>query len=107
MRKKPRLLSAVTKSSLKEVPFVEKTKVGSAPPSSARVKHLIGIDSKKVGGMRNIRDVSQKFPTDKLRDCDLPREEVNSRTSSLAKRQRDANILFQNSSRLHRSREED
>ena len=43
LRKKPRLPSA------------EKTQVGAIPASSARVKHLVGADSKKIGGMRNIR----------------------------------------------------
>ncbi|CAL2265692.1 unnamed protein product [Prunus armeniaca] len=42
------------------IPFAEKTQVGVVPLSSARVKHLVGADNKKIGCMRNIRDVPLK-----------------------------------------------
>ena len=70
LRKKPRLPSA------------EKTQVGAIPMSSAKVKHLVGADS-KIGGMRNIRDV----PFMPLAD-----EVVRARSSSPVVRQRDAYI---------------
>ncbi|CAL2257265.1 unnamed protein product [Prunus armeniaca] len=41
LRKKPKL------------PYAEKTQVGSIPLSSAGVKHLVGADSRKVGGTRS------------------------------------------------------
>ncbi|CAL8162666.1 unnamed protein product [Prunus armeniaca] len=42
------------------IPSAEKTQVGVVPLSSARVKHLVGADNKKIGSMRNIRDVPLK-----------------------------------------------
>lgn len=51
LRNKCRLLFVVINTSSKEIPFAEKTKVRIASSLSARVKHLVGVDSKKVGGM--------------------------------------------------------
>lgn len=48
LRKKPRLFSIVAKSSSKKVSIAKKTPVGTVPLSSARVKHLVGAESKKV-----------------------------------------------------------
>ncbi|CAL9012002.1 unnamed protein product, partial [Prunus brigantina] len=64
LRKKPKLPSA------------EKIQVGVVPASSARVKHLVGADSKKIGGMRNIRDAHLKPLADEFGDHDLLREVV-------------------------------
>ncbi|CAL9000812.1 unnamed protein product [Prunus brigantina] len=60
-------------SSRKEprLPTVEKTQVESAPSSSARVKHLVGADSTKVGGMRCARGVLPKPPADTLENHDI------------------------------------
>ncbi|CAL8083190.1 unnamed protein product [Prunus armeniaca] len=93
-RKKPRLPSA------------EKTQVGSAPSSSARVKHLEGADSTKVGGMRGARGVLPEPPADTLENHDMLREIACVRPSS-AERQRDVDIPPQSSSRLHRSKDGD
>ncbi|KAI5334490.1 hypothetical protein L3X38_024623 [Prunus dulcis] len=49
-----------------KIPSAEKTQVGSVPSSSTRVKHLVGADSRKVGGTSSARDVLLKPPTDKL-----------------------------------------
>ena len=59
LTKKPRLHSVVIKSSSKEV-------------SSANVKHLVGVDSKKIGGMQNVQDIPVKSPIDNPRTCNLP-----------------------------------
>ncbi|CAL9011792.1 unnamed protein product [Prunus brigantina] len=59
LRKKPKL------------PYAEKTQVGSVPSLSARVKHLVGADSRKVGGTRSARDVLLKPPADKFENYDL------------------------------------
>ena len=75
LRKKPRILS------------VEKSQVGDVPPTSARVKHLVGADSKQIGDMRNIRDVPLKLPADKLGDRDLLCKVVRARSSSPTMRQ--------------------
>ena len=75
LRKKPRILS------------VEKIQVGDVPPSSARVKHLVGADSKQIGDMRNIWDVPPKPPADKLGDRDLLCKVVRARSSSPTMRQ--------------------
>ncbi|KAI5317188.1 hypothetical protein L3X38_036895 [Prunus dulcis] len=48
LRKKPTLPSAVINSSLKEVLSAEKTQVKTASSSSAKVKHLIDEDNKKI-----------------------------------------------------------
>ncbi|CAL8151499.1 unnamed protein product [Prunus armeniaca] len=93
-RKKPRLPSA------------EKTQVGSAPSSSARVKHLEGADSAKVGGMRGARGVLPEPPADTLENHDMLHETARVRPSS-AERQRDVDIPPRSSSRLHRSKDED
>ncbi|CAL9010517.1 unnamed protein product, partial [Prunus brigantina] len=88
LRKKPRFPSA------------EKTQVRSAPPSSARAKHLVGADSTKVGGMNDVRGILPVPHADKLENHDLLREATCARSSS-AEHQRDANIPPQSSSRLH------
>ncbi|KAI5345388.1 hypothetical protein L3X38_013265 [Prunus dulcis] len=75
LRKKPRILS------------VEKSQVGDVPQSSARVKHLVGADSKQIGDMSNIWDVPLKPPTDKLGDRDLLCKVVRARSSSPTMRQ--------------------
>ncbi|KAL6293446.1 hypothetical protein ACE6H2_001588 [Prunus campanulata] len=64
------------------LPYTEKIQVGAVPSSSARVKHPTSADNRKVGGMRNARDVLLKPPTDKLGNSDLLREVVCSRISS-------------------------
>ncbi|KAI5313611.1 hypothetical protein L3X38_042787 [Prunus dulcis] len=69
------------------IPFVEKSQVGAVPPLSARVKHLVGADSKQIGDMRNIRDVPLKLFADKLRDRDLLRKVVRGLSSSPTVRQ--------------------
>ena len=94
LRKKPR------------PPSAEKTQVGSAPSSSARVKHLVGADSTKIGGMRSIRGVLPESPADTLENHDMFREAARARPSS-AERQRDADIPPRSSSRLHRSKDGD
>ncbi|BBG97113.1 hypothetical protein Prudu_006131, partial [Prunus dulcis] len=94
LRKKPRLPSA------------EKTQVGSVPSSSARVKHLVGADNTKVGGMRGTRGVLPEPPTDTLENHDMFHEAARARPSS-AERQRDADIPPRSSSRLHRSKDGD
>ncbi|CAL8087420.1 unnamed protein product [Prunus armeniaca] len=71
------------------IPSAKKTQVRAAPPLSARFKHLVGADNKKIGSTRNIWDVPLKPPTDKLGDHDLLCEVVRLRTSSLAERQGD------------------
>ncbi|CAL8163990.1 unnamed protein product [Prunus armeniaca] len=93
-RKKPRLHSA------------KKTQVGSAPLSSARVKHLVGTDSTKVGGMRGARGVLPEPLADTLENHDVLPEAARARPRS-AERQRDADIPPRNSSHLHRSKDGD
>ncbi|KAI5343297.1 hypothetical protein L3X38_011173 [Prunus dulcis] len=59
IEKKPRIHSA------------EKIQVRAAPPPSTRFKCLVGADSKKIDGIRDVRDVPLESPTDKLGDRDL------------------------------------
>ncbi|CAL2229887.1 unnamed protein product [Prunus armeniaca] len=73
-----------------KLPFAEKTQVGVVPASSAMVKHLVGAYRKKIGGMRNIRDVPLKPLADEFGDRDLLRKVVRARSSSPVERQRDA-----------------
>ena len=89
LRKKPRFPSA------------EKTQVGAIPASSARVKHLVGADSKKIGGMRNIRDVPLKPLADEFGDSDLLRDVVRARSRSPVEKPRDADFPLRSSGRLH------
>ncbi|CAL2276193.1 unnamed protein product [Prunus armeniaca] len=70
LRKKPKLSST------------KNTHVRAALPSFARVKHLVDVNNKKVGSMRNIQDILLKPHTDKFGNRDLFREVVRSRTSS-------------------------
>lgn len=49
-RKKPTLPSVVINSSSKEVPSAEKTQVRVASSLFVRVKHLVGVNYKKIGG---------------------------------------------------------
>lgn len=69
LRKKSRLPSAAIKYSSKEVSFAEKTQVRVAPSLFAKVKHLVDVDSEKIS---SIRDILHKFPSDKLKTCNLP-----------------------------------
>ncbi|BBG93957.1 Protein kinase family protein with leucine-rich repeat domain, partial [Prunus dulcis] len=93
-RKKPRL------------PFAEKTQVGSVPSSSARVKHLVGADNTKVGGMCGTWGVLSEPHADTLENHDMLREAARVRPSS-AECQRDADIPPRSSSRLYRSKDGD
>ncbi|XP_021810958.1 uncharacterized protein LOC110754223 [Prunus avium] len=94
LRKKPRF------------PYTDKTPMGSTPSSSARAKHLMDAYSTKVGGMCDVRGVLPlKYPTDKLRNCNLPCREVCSQTNSPTERQRNVDIPLRSSSRLHQSRD--
>ncbi|CAL8167959.1 unnamed protein product [Prunus armeniaca] len=77
LRKKPRLPSVVIKFSLKEASSAEKTQVGAPPSSFARIKHLVSVDSKKIGGMQNVRGILLKSLTDKLKTCNLPCKELS------------------------------
>ncbi|CAL8086866.1 unnamed protein product [Prunus armeniaca] len=52
------------KSSSKDVSSSSNTQVGAAPSSFAKVKHLIGVDIKKVSCMQNVQDILLKYPTD-------------------------------------------
>ncbi|CAL2259776.1 unnamed protein product [Prunus armeniaca] len=79
LRKKPRFPSA------------KKTQVGSALPSFASAKHLVGADSTKVDGMNYVRGILPEPPADKLENRDLLCEATCARSSSV-KRQRDADI---------------
>ncbi|CAL9025443.1 unnamed protein product [Prunus brigantina] len=93
-KKKPRL------------PFAEKTQVGTAPSSSAKVKHLVGAYSTKVGGMCGARVVLPEPPVDMLENHDMLREAARTRPSS-TERQRDVDIPLRSSSRRHRSKDGD
>ncbi|CAL8082890.1 unnamed protein product [Prunus armeniaca] len=74
LRKKPKL------------PSTEKTQVEVVPASSARVKHLVGADNKKIG-------------------ChDLLHEVVREQSSSPVERQRDADLPLRSSGHLHQSK---
>ncbi|CAL2239307.1 unnamed protein product [Prunus armeniaca] len=59
LRKKPR------------IPSVKKTQVRAVSSSSARVKHLVCVDSRKVGGMRSVRGALLEPYADKLENHDL------------------------------------
>lgn len=107
LRKKLALPFDVIKSSSKNVPSTENMQVGTAPSSFAKVKHLVRADSKKISGMGNVRDTPLKYPTDNLRNCNLPCKEIRSQTSSLIERQRDIDIPPQISSHLYRKRDKD
>ncbi|CAL9025009.1 unnamed protein product [Prunus brigantina] len=84
-----------------KLPFAEKTQVGAVPSSSDRVKHLVGANSKKIGGTSNIRNVRLKPLADEFGDCYLLHEVVCVRSSSPAERRRDANIPFRSLGCLH------
>ncbi|CAL8095405.1 unnamed protein product [Prunus armeniaca] len=86
------------------LPSAEKIPVGVVPASSTRVKHLVGADSKKIGGMRNIRDAPLKPLADELGDHDLLREVVRVRSCSHVEIQRDADVLPRSLGRLHQSK---
>ncbi|CAL8094058.1 unnamed protein product [Prunus armeniaca] len=92
LRKKPKLPSA------------EKIQVGVVPASYARVKHLVGAYSRKIGGMRNIRDAPLKPLADELGDHDLLRKVVRARSSSPVERQRDADVPPRSLGHLHQSK---
>ncbi|CAL2247521.1 unnamed protein product [Prunus armeniaca] len=92
LRKKPR------------IPYAEKTKVRAVSSSSTRVKDLVCVDSRKVGGMRGVCCVLPEPSTDKLENHDILREAARAR-SSYVERQRDADIPPRSSSRLPRSKD--
>ncbi|CAL2257686.1 unnamed protein product [Prunus armeniaca] len=59
LRKKPR------------IPSAEKTQVRAVSSSSTRVKHLVCVDSRNVGGMRTVRGALPESHVDKLENHDL------------------------------------
>ena len=64
LRKKPR------------IHFTEKTHVRLVLLPSVRFKHLVGADSKKIDGIRDVQDVPLESSIDKLGDRDLLHEVV-------------------------------
>ncbi|CAL8167146.1 unnamed protein product [Prunus armeniaca] len=76
LRKKPR------------IPYAEKTQVRAISSSYARVKHLVGADSRKVGGMRGVWGALPEPHADKLENHDsLPGiARALSRSAELVKR---------------------
>ncbi|CAL8161405.1 unnamed protein product [Prunus armeniaca] len=67
------------------------------------VKHLVGVNNKKIGGMRNIRGILLKSPVDMLKTCDMLYKEICSRPNSHAKKQRAAEIPHRSSTRIDRN----
>ncbi|CAL8174782.1 unnamed protein product [Prunus armeniaca] len=88
-----------------KLPSTEKKQVGIVPLSSTRVKHLVRVDSKKIGCTRNPQDVPLNPPADKLGDCDLLHKMVHERSSSIVERQRDVDIPLRSLGRLHQSKD--
>ncbi|CAL8125430.1 unnamed protein product [Prunus armeniaca] len=80
-----------------KTPSAEKTQVGYVPSSSAKVKHLVGADSRKVSGTRSARDVLLKPSADKFENHDLLCRIARARSISPAERKRDAYILLRSS----------
>lgn len=101
LRKKTRLPFAVIKSSPKQVLFAGKTQVRVAPSSSARVKHLVGMDIKKIGGMQNIWDILLKSSTENLKTCYMLYKDTYPKFSSFPEKQRDVDFPYRSLSRLH------
>lgn len=56
--------------------------MGIVPSSSARIKNLVGANSKKVSGMQEVRDILLKSPIKQLKICDLPCKKVADNQSS-------------------------
>ncbi|CAL9007608.1 unnamed protein product [Prunus brigantina] len=72
--------------------------------ATSSVKHLVGADSRKVGGLRGVRGVLLEPPLNKLENYDLLRETALTRSSS-AERQRDADIPLRSSIHLHQPKD--
>lgn len=85
LRKKLRLPYVVIKYSSKEVSFAKKTQLGATPSSSAMVKHLVGVNNKNIGVMRNVRDILLKSPANKLKTCDMLYKEACSQPNHQSK----------------------
>ncbi|CAL2247381.1 unnamed protein product [Prunus armeniaca] len=66
LRKKPKLPSTTIKSSLKKVSYAKKTQVGATLSSSAKVKHLVGSNNKKIRSMRNVQDILDEDRTGRI-----------------------------------------
>ncbi|CAL9020729.1 unnamed protein product [Prunus brigantina] len=86
---------------------VERTQARTAPSSSARVKQVMDVDSKKVHGMRNFRDAMLKSSAEKSNIDDLPYKDIGARSSSSAEKQRVIDLSHKNSGCLYQSKEED
>lgn len=80
--------------------------MGATLSSFATVKHLVSANSKKIGGMRSIRDILLKSLADKLKTYHMLCKEVYSRPILHAKKQRAVEIPHRSSSCLHQSRDE-
>lgn len=81
--------------------------MGTAPSSSARVKHRVGVDNKKINGMQNIWDILLKSSVEKLKNGNLPCKDVYSKPSSFAEKQRVADIPYRSSICWHQSKDID
>ncbi|CAL2276984.1 unnamed protein product [Prunus armeniaca] len=85
----------------------ERTQARDTPLSSARVKQVVDVDSKKAHGMRNFRDAMLKSSAEKSNIRDLPCKDVGARSGSSAEKQRAIDLSHKNSGCLHQSKEED
>ncbi|KAI5338282.1 hypothetical protein L3X38_017553 [Prunus dulcis] len=73
-------------------PTATKTQVIATPLLSAKFKHLVSADIKKIGGMQNIKYILLKSSTKKPKTCDLPCKDVCPKSGLSVEKQRATNI---------------
>lgn len=82
-------------------PSAERTQARAAPSSSARVKQVVDVDSKKVHGMQNFKDAMLKSLVKKSKVGDLPCKDVGDRSGSSTEKQRAIDLSHKNLGCLH------
>ncbi|KAI5343729.1 hypothetical protein L3X38_011605 [Prunus dulcis] len=64
------------------VPSVQMVPMGIVHSLSAGIKHLVGVNNKKVNGIHEVRDILLKSPLELLKTHDLPSKEVAEKQGS-------------------------
>ncbi|VVA37391.1 PREDICTED: LOC110760952 partial, partial [Prunus dulcis] len=77
--------------------MAEKVKSGAIPLSCARVKHVVGADSRNIYGMRNIRGDVRMSSLEKSKTSDLPCKDIFTRSIPSDERWTTANFDYKGS----------
>lgn len=97
LQKKRRIPYVMVRPSLYSISSAKKVKSGAVPLSCARVKHVVGADSRNIYGMRNIRGDVRMSSLEKSKTSDLPCKDIFTRSIPSNERWTSANFDYKGS----------